>query len=322
MKRYVLLVFGLLFFLGSAFGTPKIKWNQAYQSYFIKYKDIAIREMLRYGIPASITLAQGVLESGAGRSRLATEANNHFGIKCHDWTGRTVSHNDDLDGECFRAYNSALESYEDHSKFLTGRQRYNSLFLLPRTDYRAWAYGLKRAGYATNPNYANSLISIIELYQLYRYDNATSYNAFPDNVFIAGKDSEKPSPGASRQPPTAGNASTMHSLRAYNSNCYLVVRRGDTFKSIGRETGISGRKLARYNERKYKDTLREGEIVWLGKKRKRAPKEFKKRQHIVGNSESLYDIAQKYGIRLKSLVKKNRQLAEDGVRVGDKVRIY
>ena len=140
------------------------KWNVTYQTYIDQYKDIAIEEMLRYNIPASITLAQGLFESAAGQSRLALYSNNHFGIKCHDWTGRSVRHDDDELQECFRAYDNVRQSYEDHSKFLVNKPRYRSLFSLPRTDYKGWARGLKAAGYATNPQYANKLIEIIELY--------------------------------------------------------------------------------------------------------------------------------------------------------------
>ena len=138
MKRYILIIIAALVSIGTTIAAPKIRWNQAYQDYFNKYKNIAIREMQRYGIPASITLAQGVLESGAGKSRLATVANNHFGIKCHDWTGPSISHDDDEQGECFRVYSSPIESYEDHSKFLRERKRYSSLFQLSRKDYRGW----------------------------------------------------------------------------------------------------------------------------------------------------------------------------------------
>jgi flagellum-specific peptidoglycan hydrolase FlgJ len=151
------------------------KWNSRYQAYIDQYKDIAIEEMLRYGIPASITLAQGLLESGAGQSTLAVKGNNHFGIKCHNgWTGPTMLKDDDRKDDCFRVYSSPYESYEDHSKFLASSQRYRSLFSLKTTDYKGWARGLKAAGYATNPVYAQSLIDIIERYGLYQYDNAKS----------------------------------------------------------------------------------------------------------------------------------------------------
>ena len=151
-----------------------MKWNSKYQAYIDKYKDLAISEMLKYNIPASITLAQGLLESGAGMSELTRKGNNHFGIKCHDWLGATTYHDDDEEQECFRAYRDAYESYEDHSKFLARQPRYKRLFSLKRTDYKGWAHGLKKCGYATNPNYANKLIGIIELYKLHKYDNALS----------------------------------------------------------------------------------------------------------------------------------------------------
>ena len=139
----------------------QMRWNSVYQSYIDQYKNLAIEEMLRYNIPASITLAQGLFESGAGRSELSIKGNNHFGIKCHNWTGPTVYHNDDAANECFRSYDNALQSYEDHSRFLKQNGRYSSLFQLDRTDYKGWARGLKAAGYATNPRYADKLIELI-----------------------------------------------------------------------------------------------------------------------------------------------------------------
>ena len=152
----------------------QMRWNSVYQSYIDQYKNLAIEEMLRYNIPASITLAQGLFESGAGRSELSIKGNNHFGIKCHDWTGASVYHNDDAANECFRSYDNALQSYEDHSRFLKQNSRYRSLFQLVRTDYKGWARGLKSCGYATNPQYADKLIELIELYKLYTLDQVTS----------------------------------------------------------------------------------------------------------------------------------------------------
>jgi len=144
--------------------------NEKIWNYILQYRDIAISEMNRAGIPASITLAQGLLESGIGESRLAVEGNNHFGIKCHDWKGPSVNHTDDAPNECFRKYNNAYESYLDHSDFLTGRKRYQVLFTYDREDYKRWAKGLKRCGYATNPKYADLLIQKIELYYLHIFD--------------------------------------------------------------------------------------------------------------------------------------------------------
>lgn len=317
MRRYIFLFFSFLYML-SAMGAGQAKWNQVYQAYIDQYKDMAIEGMLKYGVPASITLAQGLLESGAGRGRLVRLGNNHFGIKCHGWTGRTITHDDDEIGECFRAYDSALESFEDHCKFLRDRQRYRSLFSLDRSDYRGWAHGLKRAGYATNPAYAQSLISRIELYRLYEYDKAKHYDRFM--AHHSGENVSVPATDAGRS--AAGQLAGAHAIRKYNENYYVVARQGDTFKSLGKELDSSARKLAKYNERSKKDRLVEGEYIWLKKKQRRAPKNFKKRPYYVRKAESLYDIAQKYGIRLKSLVRKNGKIAERGLRIGDEVRLY
>lgn len=149
MKKSFLAI--LFIFFISVPAMAQMQWNRPFQQYFDQYKDVAIDQMRRYRIPASITLAQAVLESGAGKSELAVKGNNHFGIKCHGWTGRAVYHDDDENNECFRAYNSVLESFEDHSKFLATSNRYSSLFKLKVTDYKGWAYGLKSCGYATNP---------------------------------------------------------------------------------------------------------------------------------------------------------------------------
>lgn len=286
----------------------QMKWSQHYQNYFDQYKDMAIEQMLRYRIPASITLAQGVFESGAGRSKLATEGNNHFGIKCHGWAGRTIAHDDDERGECFRAYDNARDSYEDHSRFLARSPRYASLFRLDQTDYRGWARGLKACGYATNPNYANKLIEIIELYSLYQYDGAKSYDRFMARH--TGQD----------QPAQQGGQ--LHAIKIYNKNYYLIAREGDTFQSLGKETELSGRKLAKYNERPYKDVLHAGDIIYLKKKQKRAPKEFKRMLHTVRPGESMYSIAQLYGMRLKSLYKKNDLDPGHTLRVGEQLRVY
>lgn len=279
--------------------------NQTYQQYINQYKDVAIQQMQRYHIPASITLAQGLFESGAGRSDLARKANNHFGIKCGgDWNGRRTYQDDDASNECFRVYDSAYESYEDHSRFLSGRQRYQSLFKLKTTDYKGWAHGLKAAGYATNPKYAQKLIDLIELYQLDQYDRAKDY----DRVMA----------DHARGHATGGQP---HVIKMFNKNYYLIARRGDTFKSLADEVDISYRKLARYNERDKHDQLREGEVVWLKKKQKKAPKEYKDRPHVVRPGESMYSIAQQYGIRLKSLYKRNGLTPDYELRTGDVLRL-
>ena len=280
----------------------QMKWNQQFQQYFDQYKDMAIDQMRRYHIPASITLAQGVLESGAGRSELAVKGNNHFGIKCHGWSGRGVYHDDDRNNECFRAYNSAAESYEDHSKFLSSSSRYSSLFKLKQTDYKGWAYGLKSCGYATNPRYAIQLIDIIQLYKLYEYDE--------------GKKGGRPSLG-----PSSGGRMFTHRVYEFNENSYVIAKAGDTYRTIGAEMDVSYKKLAKYNENDRNAVLDEGDFVWLEKKRRNAPKEYKNRPHIVKEGESMYTIAQRYGIRLKHLYKMNDLTPDYQIRVGDRLRI-
>lgn len=276
--------------------TAQTRWNAQYQQYIDKWSGVAVEQMQRYKIPASITLAQGLLESGAGQSELARKGNNHFGIKCHNgWTGPTMYRDDDQRNDCFRVYGSARESYEDHSRFLSGGQRYRSLFSLKPTDYKGWARGLKAAGYATNPKYAQRLIDIIEVYKLYEYDNGRG-GSLPTDDF--------------------GRA-----IFIFNDRLYIIARRGDTFRSLAEETGISRRKLAKYNERDKDDVLQDGEIVWLKKKARKAPKEYKNRPHVVQPGESMYSISQFYGIRLKNLYKMNDLSPDATIRVGDQLRL-
>lgn len=287
--------------------SAQIKWNSAYQAYIDQYKDLAIEQMLKYNIPASITLSQGLLESGAGRSWLTKSSNNHFGIKCHGWTGRRVFHDDDERGECFRAYDNPRQSFEDHSRFLATQSRYARLFNYSRTDYKSWARGLKQCGYATNPQYASKLIQIIELYNLNQYDKAKKFDQFM--VKHSTEDGVAPD----------GN---FHVIKAYNKNYYVIARKGDSFQSLSKELCIGKRKLAKYNERSYKEKLAAGDVIYLKKKRKKATKEYKNRPHIVQIGESMYLISQKYGIRLSSLYKKNHLSPDYQIKVGDKLRVY
>ena len=259
--------------------------NKQYEGYIKKYRELAVEEMKKYHIPASITLAQGLLESGAGKSELARKSNNHFGIKCGgDWRGKTVSHDDDACGECFRAYKHPKDSYEDHSKFLVGRPRYASLFKLKITDYKGWARGLKKAGYATNPRYADQLIGIIELYELYKYDEKNYLKWLKKN----------PNP---------------HQTYIANDLLYIVVRAGDSWKSISQEFDISQKKLRKYNDLYKGYALQVGDILYLEQKNKRADEDHI--VHVLRAGESMYSIAQKYGIRLKNLYKLNKMHEDD-----------
>ncbi|MBQ8152054.1 MAG: glucosaminidase domain-containing protein [Paludibacteraceae bacterium] len=296
MKKIILA--GLLVCMSSVPMMAQMKWSQQYQQYFDQYKDYAIEQMRRYHIPASITLAQGVLESAAGKSELTVKGNNHFGIKCHGWTGRAVYHDDDERNECFRAYDNAYDSYEDHSKFLSTSNRYSSLFKLKLNDYKGWAYGLKACGYATNPRYAIQLIDIIQLYKLYEYDDRKSSKS-------------------------KSSAYQMGEYRVYefNKNYYVIAKAGDSYRKIGDIYDVSYKKLAKYNENDRNAVLEEGDFVWLQKKRRHAPKEYKKRPHVVKDGESMYTIAQRYGIRLKYLYKMNDLTPDYQIKVGDVLRI-
>lgn len=270
--------------------------NAQYVRYVQQYKDLAIEQMKKYNIPASITLAQALLESGAGQSTLARESNNHFGIKCHNWAGKKVYHDDDASDDCFRVYKSVRDSYEDHSIFLSTSQRYRSLFNLKRTDYVGWAQGLKLAGYATNPSYADRLINIIEAYNLDQYDVARGTYT----VVSTG----------SHQPHLA------------NGLVYIVTRKGDTVKLIADEFGLSVNRLLRYNDL-YKGYVPEaGDILYLHRKNWRAKKPYK--THVVREGESMYSISQTYGIRLSRLYRMNKDkgdITSYAPSVGDVIRL-
>lgn len=276
--------------------------SNQYLKYVKQYKGMAIDQMLRHRIPASITLAQGLLESGAGTSTLATEANNHFGIKCGgSWDGPYVVRDDDARNERFRKYKSAKESYEDHSRFLK-QPRYASLFKLKRTDYKGWAHGLKRCGYATNPRYAPLLIDLIERYELYQYDTYKSAEIEEEELLF---DEDMPS----------------HIVYFNNENYYIIAKAGDTFKDLAEETGVSARSIRKYNELPKGYVIQEGDVLYLEKKRKRASRQYKGIPHVVQAGESMYSIAQKYGIRLKSLYDLNDLTPDYEIQANDSLRV-
>ena len=249
------------------------------EAYIQKYCKIAMREMNDYGIPASITLAQGLLESAAGTSRLAVQANNHFGIKCHnDWSGEKIYHDDDKNNECFRKYERAEESFIDHSQFLKDRPRYSFLFELDKTDYKAWAKGLKQAGYATDPNYPTRLINLIEKYELYQYDKQ-SFTSQEEGVKTPAKTVKEK------------NESGLK---------YVYVQNGESYYTIAVKYNIPFGLIYSYNDvdRKTRQP-EEGAIVYLQKKKKKIT--WGEGLHVVEKGESMHDISQKYGIRLHSL---------------------
>ena len=272
----------------------------SYHKYIKTYKDLAIDQMHRYKIPASITLAQGLLESGAGLSELARKSNNHFGIKCHsDWKGKKVYADDDRRNECFRKYKNVADSYEDHSKFLL-RPRYSSLFRLNIRNYKKWAKGLQKCGYATDRSYANKLIKLIEDYELYEYDA----------VKKGRREREK-------------EAEVLPVLKREifraNGLLYVHANDDDTFEKIAHDTGFKAKHLRKYNEVPDDFPLQDGDIVYLEKKKKKADKP--NYDHVVEVGESMYSISQQYGIQVKSLYKLNKKDEDYVPEEGDVLRL-
>lgn len=264
--------------------------NMTREVYIKTYSELAMREMSRVGIPASITLAQGCLESANGNSTLAVKGNNHFGIKCHDWEGKKIYHNDDKRKECFRSYASAYESYMDHSLFLTTKERYASLFTLNPHDYRGWAKGLKEAGYATANNYATLLIRIIEEHELYRYDLLVLEGDLDDYIDSLGLQE------------TVSHQSSRRIL--VNNNIeYILTEPGDTPESLRTELGLYKNELYRYNNLYKGARLNPGTIIYLQPKRSKAA--IGNDIHVVEEGQTMYDISQIYGIKLKHLYRKN-----------------
>ncbi len=319
-SKVILLLVSLLITVGSSIAQTTEK-RISYQEYIEVYKDIAIKKMHEYRIPASITLAQGLLESGSGNSALCKDANNHFGIKCHkEWTGMTYIMDDDEKGECFRKYNSPEESFNDHSLFLTTRPRYSGLFALEVKDYKGWAYGLKAAGYATNPRYAEMLIKIIEENQLYLYDSG----AAPD--LLADKDNVNPTDVTSTAPVrdyskrhfkfvevTFGN----RSIYANNGSRFTYAREGDDARKIADDVGIHTFQILQYNELGKDEKITAGSIVYVEPKKKKS----KEKSHIVAQGETMRDISQLYAIKLKSLYKLNKMSAGHEPVVGDEISL-
>ena len=284
--------------------------RDVYPEYIDKYSPVAIREMKQFHIPASITLSQGLIESGAGKSELAVKANNHFGIKCHEgWDGATFSQDDDAPKECFRKYKSAEESFRDHSLFLTQRPRYAQLFNLDVFDYKAWANELRKAGYATNPRYADILIKVIEDYELNKYDN------FKMNVPAKTYKVAKPSMAEAKYQyyhpgyvqPGAGDFTFVEDRKAgrkiYMNNGILFVfaNKDDSFLSIGGDVNVRAGKLARLNDMKRNEPLEEGQIVYLEKKKFEGIRDT----YTVQPNDTWYSISQFTGVQVKALKELN-----------------
>ena len=268
------------------------------QEYIERYKAIAIRQMVEYGILASITLAQACLESGDGNSTLAIEGNNHFGIKCHGWQGAKIHHDDDQLQECFRKYDKVEDSYRDHSEFLRYRDRYAFLFELDPKDYRGWAYGLKKAGYATAPEYAQRLIAIIEANNLSQYDAPAEENpeveALPTPITAEKSVRITPDKGSPLY-----RISLARQVYSRNGVTYILAEGYDTYETLAKEFRLFRRELLRFNDMREEIPIVAGQVIYLEKKRTRSAKFLE--MHVAEEGETMYDLSQRYAVRLRNL---------------------
>lgn len=292
-----------------------VSTGNAELDYINTYRDIAISEMKRTGVPASITLAQGMVESNYGRSELARKGNNHFGIKCHNWTGGKIYHDDDKKNDCFRKYNSSEESFRDHSDFLKNGSRYSFLFNLSPTDYEGWARGLKKAGYATNPDYANMIIRKIEEENLSVYDKG--YTAAARSVKTLTKE-----PGIeSNSDVTAslgdGIFAKASRVMVINRIEYIIVKDGDTREELEEQFNLLRWELPRYNELKNDFRLVPGQVLYLQPKRDKA--DVGKDNYTFSEGDTMHSVSQKFGVKLKSLYEMNRMAEGTQPEPGEKL---
>ena len=290
--------------------------NAKYYSYIEKYAKLAVQSQTKHRIPASITLAQGLLESGAGESRLAKECNNHFGIKCGgSWYGKSMRMNDDALNECFRCYNNPKDSYEDHAEFLK-KPRYSFLFDYKINDYKSWAKGLKKAGYATDPNYPTKLINIIETYKLYEYDEGgkllSEVNQSEDNTSKEFTDKIEEINGENDQ------LFGYQEIKNNGVRCYKLMN-DDSYQHIDKVTGISLKMLLYYNDLPKECPLYKDDYVYLAPKKRNAAKKTPK--YTVKAGDSMHSISQEYGIKLKSLYKINNIEYGTPAKVGQKLKL-
>jgi LysM repeat protein len=298
--------------------------SEIVKRYIATYKDIAMEEMQRTGVPAAITLAQGIHETGAGTSDLVVRSNNHFGIKCKtEWTGEKVYHDDDARGECFRKYEDAFQSYRDHSDFLKNRPYYASLFTLDPTDFEGWAYGLKKAGYATNPKYPQILIKLIKDYNLQDYTLIAlgqKKAGEGDAIWASNKTIEKTE--SSETAKAAVEEIHEEETKVYPSGVFHInetkviwVAKGTAFLKLAEDNNISLSRLFEFNDMKPVDIAAHGQLIFLQRKRKGGANEF----HEVLKNETLYSIAQAEGIRLENLLENNLLKADMQPAVGEKL---
>ncbi len=313
MTRHIQMTL-LLFFLLAAFVTPA-QQPETIRNYINTYKDLAIAEMQRTGVPASITLAQGIHETMAGTSSLVLKSNNHFGIKCKTgWTGESVTHDDDARGECFRKYPAAEDSYRDHSNFLKNSGRYAALFSLEPTDYTGWAYGLKKAGYATNPRYPQVLIRLVEDYGLQEYTlialGKSPAEETDNGVPPADETSGKVTGGfksveetdKAKEENSGSKGSYPGGEFRINDTRVVFVQKGTSYLAVAQQYDIPLSRLFEFNELAEAEAADKDQLIFLQRKRRTGAGEY----HKVLPGETLHDIAQQQGIRLESLMELNR----------------
>jgi len=308
MKRTLAII---IFSLGFVYKTTA--QNMTAQEYVQKYKELAIEEMKRSGVPAAITLAQGLLETENGNSDLLLKSNNHFGIKCKsNWTAETVSHDDDAPGECFRKYSCAEDSYRDHSDFLKNSSRYAFLFDIDPTDYKDWAYGLRKAGYATNPRYPDILIKNIETYNLEQYtlQGLDGIPHFENTPYTVQTQNITP-PDIEKTDAIPGQTVSVK----INGCKALLASKGTSLLAIATEHNINLEKLLSVNDLSNDGLLQKDQYVFLEKKQKEGRQDF----CIAQRNETLYDISQKYGVMLQYLYSYNTISAGDYLVEGTKI---
>lgn len=293
-----------------------------------------MREMREHKIPASITLAQGILESGAGNSALAREAKNHFGIKCHKgWTGKTYIMDDDEKNECFRKYKNAEESFVDHSVFLTTRSRYAGLFELDIMDYEAWARGLKAAGYATNPKYAQLLIDRIKLYELDKYDliamgMLSEQEAMEQRIADGTEELLEQgdllelaySPTDRSRFELVDMTEEKRFIYENNKVRFVFAKEGETPEKMAEDFGIKLKKFCRYNliTRPDEVVFHSGDVVYLQSLRKW---NWKAKSHVVSEGETLRDLALRYAVRPEKIIKKNKMQPHVRLKPGQRIKL-
>ena len=326
--RTLLATLAVMFACSAATAQSSVKYTT--EEYIARYSSIAVEHQEKYGIPASITLAQGILESNSGNGRLAVEANNHFGIKCKkNWTGATISHDDDAAGECFRKYHSAEESYEDHANFIDTQPRYDSLFRYSETDYASWARGLKAAGYATDPQYAEKLFRVIEKHKLYLYDRGE--DALEQRVAEVEKVEQEIIADIPAQPVEAAevvdidnftvtvNPHHGYSVQMVNGAEYVEPKEGDTYTKIAALFDLPLKKICKFNDVAVGAELAEGERVFL--QRKQAHYVGTELYHTAEAGETIRSVAQRYGVRLAKLAALNRLPSDATLHEGQHVKL-